>query len=57
MSSPSLHVSKRFTVDGQEYSLAEMLQANHEDEELCEWLYSANVGETFPAFVECTRIQ
>lgn len=48
--------TKTFTVEQIEYSLADMLTANEEDKDLCEWLTTAQVGESFPAFVECKRV-
>lgn len=45
-----------FSFDGKPFTLADMLAANSDDAELCEWLRVAQVGDTFPAFVWCTRI-
>lgn len=44
---------KLFTVDGNIFSLEEMLRENPD---LADWLNSAEVGEVFPAFVHCERI-
>lgn len=51
-----MNTQPRFNVDGHEYTLPEMLAANVDDEELCDWLTSAEVGEVFPAFVPCERV-
>lgn len=48
---------KVFRVDGAEYSLAEMLKANADDEAFCEWLETAAIGERFPALMPCRRVQ
>jgi len=49
---------KRFLIeDQQEYSLADMLVINEEDEEVVDWLNSANVGDIWPGIVTVTRIQ
>ena len=45
-----------FSVDGECYSLADMLDANRDDADLCEWACSASVGDRFPAFVACQRV-
>lgn len=42
-----------FGFDEQLFSLADMLDVNAHDEDLCAWLKTANVGETF---LGCTRI-
>ncbi len=46
----------RFVVDGAAYSLAEMLSANRDDAELCEWARRAQPGDVFPAHNDCRRI-
>jgi hypothetical protein len=46
-----------FEVDGTEYGLPEMLEANLDDEPLCAWLRSARVGERFPALISCVRLR
>jgi hypothetical protein len=51
-----MQMEKQFSVEGRAYTLAEMLDANSDDSELCEWLTSAQVGESFPAFVSCERV-
>jgi len=48
-------VSRVFVVDGTSYTLAEMLAANADDRDLCEWLVNATPGERFPAHLECRR--
>jgi hypothetical protein len=46
-----------FIVDGAEpVSLADMLAANADDAELCEWARGAKPGDTFPALVECRAV-
>lgn len=45
-----------FEVDCGHYTKAEMLEANADDSDLCEWLRTANVGDHFSAFVSCSRI-
>ncbi len=42
-----------FTVDGIEYTLAQMIAANEDDSELCEWLRSARPGDYFPNGTGC----
>ena len=39
--------SRRFVVDGERYSLAEMLDANAEDDVTCDWLRAAKPGDVF----------
>lgn len=48
---------KKFDCEGTIYTLAEMIAANAEDDEACEWLNSAKVGESFCGFVNVKRIQ
>jgi hypothetical protein len=50
------HSERVFEVDGFEYSMDSMIDANKDDEGLCEWLHEAQVGDVFPAFVECKRV-
>jgi len=45
-----------FEVDGVAYDLTSMLEANRDDECLCDWLHTAPIGAQFPAFVECRRV-
>lgn len=45
-----------FMVDGERYTLTEMLSANCDDEAFCEWARAAKVGDAFPAFVSCVRV-
>lgn len=47
---------KQFDVNGTPYTQAEMAAENADDEALCEWLDTAKVGETFPAFIPCERV-
>ena len=46
----------QFIVEGQRYGLAEMLSANRDDAELCEWARRAQPGDVFPAYNDCRRI-
>jgi hypothetical protein len=46
---------RRFNVDGHEYTLIQMRDANADDADMLAWLEGAEVGDRFPAFVECTR--
>jgi hypothetical protein len=39
-----------FEYEGTEHSLDELLEANSENSQLCHWLRSAPVGETFGEF-------
>jgi hypothetical protein len=49
---------KRFLVENElEYSADDMLVINEEDEEVVDWLNSANVGDIWPGIVTVTRIQ
>lgn len=45
-----------FEVDGERYTYADMIAANADDDGLCSWLRTAQVGDVFPAFVPCTRV-
>ncbi len=46
-----------FIVDGGEpVSLADLLAANADDAEVCEWARSAKPGDSFPALVECRAV-
>jgi hypothetical protein len=47
---------KTFRVDGSVTTLADLLAANCDDPELCEWAETAQAGDFFPAFVECECI-
>jgi hypothetical protein len=44
-----------FVVDGTSYTLAEMLDANKDDADLCAWLLNARAGDRFPAPLDCRR--
>ena len=46
-----------FSVDGSPCTLADLLAANADDAEFCEWARVAQVGERFPALVECIRVE
>ena len=46
----------QFIVECQRYSLSEMLAANRDDAELCEWVRRAQPGDVFPAHADCRRI-
>ncbi len=48
--------ARRFRVDGHLTSYAELIDANHDDEDLCRWAPAAQVGEVYPAFVSCERV-
>jgi len=48
--------TRGFTVEGRFYSTDQMLSANRDDVELCEWLKRANVGDRFPALIECVCV-
>ena len=49
---------KRFLVENElEYSVEDMLIVNEGDEEVIDWLNSANVGDVWPGIVTVTRIQ
>lgn len=52
---PDLDPVPTFTVDGVAYTLAEMLDANQDDADLCAWLLNARAGDRFPAIVDCRR--
>lgn len=45
-----------FEVDGTNYTQAEMLKANADDEPLCEWLRTAEIGDCFPALLSCVKV-
>lgn len=45
-----------FLIDGNRCTEAELLAANADDVELCEWARAAQIGERFPAFVQCERV-
>lgn len=49
-------ISKRFAVDGEQYSLADLLSANADDPEVCAWARSAQPGDRFPALVDCVCV-
>ena len=47
----------QFVVDGNPpCSLSDMLHANADDAEVCEWARTAQPGDTFPALAECRCI-
>jgi hypothetical protein len=56
MNHPSAQEPPSFEVEGEVFDLSSMLQANADDEEFCEWLYTASIGDVFPAIVECRRV-
>lgn len=37
-----------FNFGGDTYTLAEMLAANHDDEDVTEWLRTAQIGDIYP---------
>jgi hypothetical protein len=45
-----------FEVDGTQYTLSSMLEENRDDEALCDWLRTAQIGDFFPALVFCVRV-
>lgn len=45
-----------FVVEGKRYTLAEMMEANRDDEGMLDWLQTAKAGEIFPAFIECACV-
>lgn len=45
-----------FVIDGAPCDLGEALRANADDGAFCDWARTAQVGESFPAFVSCTRV-
>lgn len=49
-------MSKQFLIDGRRVSLADLLAANADDEDLCEWARGAAAGDFYPAFVPCECI-
>jgi hypothetical protein len=46
----------KFLVEGELYTLADMLQDNDSDTDFCDWLVSANVGDRYPSVVSCERV-
>lgn len=49
----SAHTPGPWVVDGATYTLAQMLEANADDADLCDWLRTAKPGDVFPAFIDC----
>jgi len=45
-----------FEINGETYTLDAMLSSNADDESLCEWLKSAQVGEVFADMETVTRV-
>lgn len=46
-----------FKVDGELFPIAEMLSANADDEGFCEWAVDAEIGDRFPGFIPCERVE
>jgi hypothetical protein len=45
-----------FGVDGRTVPQSELIDANKDDPDVIEWAQTAQVGETYPAFVPCERV-
>lgn len=44
-----------FEVNGCDFSKSDMLRDNADDLDFCDWVETAQIGEVFPAFVDCRR--
>ena len=53
---PACYAPKMFRVNGSDYSAFSMLADNEDDEALCEWIKTAQVGDVFPDGETCVRI-
>lgn len=49
-------LTRRFKVEGTEFSYAEMRFANRDDEALCAWLRAAAIGDIYPDGARCERV-
>lgn len=47
---------KTFNFEGDIYTLEEMLDANPEDADVCEWLNTCEVGDSWDWIVKVTRL-
>jgi len=52
-----MNTAATFLVDGAPCTLADILTANADDPEVCEWARSAKPGDSFPALAECACVE